>query len=238
MQLHYTSDGYMIIMPWDDPRQVVDVMLQTNYEGDFCVSPFFDTDFIIRLMEAGFLIMSAEVTDENGEPGYILLPRLHLVRSVLFYENLHIKKSIKRYLNRYELRFNSHFNYIVNRCIEVHGNAWLTPPLIKSIKQIRKKETCNIRPVSFTLYRDKKPVAGEFGIISGKVYTSYSGYYDESNAGTVQLILTTRYLQENGYAFFDLGMPLDYKADLGAVNIKPEEFVALFRAAQNDEMSG
>jgi hypothetical protein len=47
----------------------------------------------------------------------------------------------------------------------------------------------------------------------------------------VQLILATRWLRDNGFAFFDLGMPLDYKIDLGAVDISPEEFVLLFREA-------
>jgi len=36
-------------------------------------------------------------------------------------------------------------------------------------------------------------------------------------------------LQEHGFSFFDLGMPLKYKSDLGAVDITPEEFVRLFR---------
>jgi Leu/Phe-tRNA-protein transferase len=74
-------------------------------------------------------------------------------------------------------------------------------------------------------------VAGEFGVKVGRLYTSYSGYYDESNTGTVQLILATRWLQEHGFVFFDLGMPMDYKNALGAVDISPEDFVILFRTA-------
>jgi Leu/Phe-tRNA-protein transferase len=95
-----------------------------------------------------------------------------------------------------------------------------------------------VRPESFALYRDGNLVAGEFGVRSGRVYTSYSGYYDENNAGTVQLILTARYLQERGDAFFDLGMPLDYKTDLGATDISPEEFVKRFRTSQPPRCGG
>jgi Leu/Phe-tRNA-protein transferase len=87
----------------------------------------------------------------------------------------------------------------------------------------------DVYPASFALYRDGKLAAGEFGIICGKVYTSYSGFYDEDNAGTVQLILAARHLQEQGFSFFDLGMPLDYKTDLGAESISAEAFVKLFR---------
>ena len=245
MYLRYTETGFLVILPEDDPHLIVDAMLKTDYSEEFCVSPDFDPDFIARLMGAGFLVMSTKLHEEENEEDnndYILLPKLHLVRSALFFENLHIKKSVKRFLNRYELRIDADFHYILDRCIKVHGDDWLTPPLVDAIKTVR--ETGNhlaqpaagayaaVKPMSFSLYRNGKLVAGEFGIKTGRVYTSYSGYYDESNAGTVQLILTCRYLQENGYAFFDLGMPLDYKTDLGAVNISPEEFVALFRAAQ------
>jgi len=214
-------------------------MLATGYSQEFCISPDFSPDFIAGLMEAGFFVMSAMVSDPEEEPLYILLPKLHLVRSALFFENLHIKKSIRRHLKRYELRVDDSFDFILNRCMEIHGQDWLTPPLIDAIKTIRctgdvkddgkARNLFNVRPTSFALYHDGKLVAGEFGITTGRVYTSYSGYYDESNAGTIQLIKTTEYLRDNGFAFFDLGMPLDYKSDLGALDISPEEFVRRFR---------
>jgi Leu/Phe-tRNA-protein transferase len=236
MWLHYTATGFLIIRPEDDPDRIVDALLETGYNEEFCVSPDFDSVFIARLMKAGFLVMSSKITDpeaENDTEYFILLPKLHLVRSVLFFDRLHIKKSIKRDLNRFELRSDADFDYILDRCIQVHGDDWLTPPLVAAIRNIRQTGLYGIYPTSFALYQNGKLVAGEFGIISGRVYTSYSGYYDENNAGTVQLILTTRYLQKNGFAFFDLGMPLDYKTALGATDVSPQEFVQHFRAGQD-----
>jgi Leu/Phe-tRNA-protein transferase len=239
-------------------------MLVTGYDQEFCVSLSFDPPFVARLMEAGFLVMSARLGDpeeeEEGNPkepsgdsGCIVLPKLHLVRSALFFKNLHVKKSIKRFLGKYELRPDSDFDYILDRCVQVHGDDWLTPPLVQAIREIRQaaeaagktgaiENTSDfpdfsgaalVRPVSFGVYRNGKLAAGEFGIIAGRVYTSYSGYYDEANAGTVQLILLTRWLEEKGFAFFDLGMPLDYKSDLGAVDISPEEFIRRFREGKD-----
>jgi Leu/Phe-tRNA-protein transferase len=229
-------------------------MLGTGYSEEFCIALNFRADFVARLMQAGFLVMSlrlpgdeeAAASDEAADSpetaasseatasgGYfVLLPKLHLTRSVLFFDQLHIKKSIERYLYRFELCFDADFDYIVHRCIAVHGDEWLTPPLVDAIKTIRQNRPHGVYPASFALYREGKLVAGEFGVISGRVYTSYSGYYDENNAGTVQLILTARYLEEHGFAFFDLGMPLQYKTDLGAADVSPQEFVDLFRAAR------
>jgi len=239
MELKYTLSGYIYIAPSDDCGEVVDAMLETNYSEEYCLAESFAPDFIAKLMEAGFLVMSMNLSKED--PFFILLPKLHLVRSALFYENLHIKKSIRKILNRYELRADADFDYIIDRCIEKHGDDWLTEPLVDSIKEIRRNAVANrpaqeplspvpcAYPASFALYRDGKFAAGEFGVVCGKVYTSYSGFYDEDDAGTVQLILAARYLQEHGFSFFDLGMPLKYKTDLGAVDITPEEFVRLFR---------
>jgi Leu/Phe-tRNA-protein transferase len=253
MILHFTETGFLIILPRDNPHRIVDAMLGTGYNEEFCVSLDFSPDFIARLMAAGFLVMSAKfenAADEDASADleaaeadqeaaaieidgqHILLPKLHLTRSALFFDKLHIKKSVRRYLDRYELRPDADFDLIVNRCQETHGEDWLTKPLVAAIRDIRQNRPHGVYPMSFALYRNEKLVAGEFGVKAGKVYTSYSGYYDESNSGTVQLILTTLWLQEQGFAFFDLGMPLEYKTALGAQDISPEEFVALFRAAQ------
>jgi Leu/Phe-tRNA-protein transferase len=238
--LRYLPTGHIYIDPTDDCDLVVDAMLETDYAEEFCLAKDFDEEFILRLMEVGFLVMSTELKDEDSgeenkseetEPFYILLPKLHLVRSVLFFPDLRIKKSIRRFLSQYELRVNTDFDFILDKCIQIHGSDWLTPPLVEILKNIHRgnKET---RPFSFAVYREGELKAGEIGVVVGRVYTSYSGYYEEDNAGTVQIILMARWLEENGFAFLDLGMPLDYKTDLGAKDISPDRFVELFRAAR------
>ena len=122
------------------------------------------------------------------------------------------------------------FDAVMERCVQVHDGQWLTEPLRESIRAIRANPFLPVRPLAFGVYRDGRLAAGEFGILTGKVYTSYSGFYDESGAGTVQMLLTARYLEKRGHLFWDLGMPLPYKDRLGARNVGPERFVWLFRA--------
>jgi len=224
----------------DDCDMVVDAMLETEYSEEFCLARDFNEDFINRLMEAGFLVMSTELKDEDSteenesevtEPFYILLPKLHLVRSVLFFPDLHIKKSVRHFTSKYELRVNTDFDFILDKCVQIHGSDWLTPPLVKALKSLHRNNA-GAKPVSFAVYQEGELKAGEIGVVVGRVYTSYSGYYEEDNAGTVQMILMTRWLEENGFAFLDLGMPLDYKTGLGAKDISPDRFVEMFRAAR------
>jgi Leu/Phe-tRNA-protein transferase len=234
----------MIFMdPGDDCGAVVDAMLKTRYSEEFCLALDWDLDFIARLMKAGFLVMSETVFDEDEKARDIILPKLHLVRSALFFPDLHIKKSIKPLLKRYELRYDTDFDIIVEKCLKTHGDGWLTPSLISAIFALRDARDsgenaalAGIRPVSFGVYRDGELKAGEFGIVCNRVYTSYSGYREENNVGTVQMILMIRWLEDRGFDFLDFGMPLEYKTDLGAKDISPKRFVELFRRSSSCEI--
>ena len=245
--LRYLPTGHVFIGKEDDCDRVVDALLDTEYNEEFCLARDFDEDFISRLMEAGFLVMSTEIKDEGSEeenqsdeagdtppaePFFILLPKLHLVRSALLFPDLHIKKSIRRFLPLYELRIDTDFDFILDRCVQIHGPAWLTPPLVEILKSIRNRKETRIKPVSFGVYREGKLRAGEVGVAVGRIYTSYSGYYEEDNAGTVQMILMAQWLEKTGFNFLDFGMPLDYKTALGAKDIDPRSFVELFRSGR------
>ena len=258
--LRYFPSGHIFIDGEDDCDRVVDAMLATDYNEEFCLARDFEEDFVSQLMEAGFLVMSTELKDDNDDDAgtnieesseaahvaahvaeqivpqerfFVLLPKLHLVRSVLFFPELYIKKSIRRFLPQYELRVNTDFDFIFDKCVEIHGADWLTPPLVEMLKRLRQRKDIPAKPVSFAVYRDGELKAGEIGVVMGRVYTSYSGYYEEDNAGTVQIILMTKWLEEAGFDFLDFGMPLDYKTALGARDITPSHFVEIFRAARH-----
>jgi Leu/Phe-tRNA-protein transferase len=232
--LRFTRAGYVYLDAEDDCRAAARALRLYDYDDELCVSREFDPAFIANLCAAGFLVMAVYLTGENGGAGFpALLPKHHLVRSCLFFPDIHIKKTIRSRLDRYELRFNADFETIVDKCVEIHGSDWLIKPLVDSIKAMRNMKGLQAAPASFGLYRGGRLVAGEFGIIAGKVYTSYSGYYEEDNAGTIQMILTARYLEKNGFAFWDLGMPLDYKLTLGAREISRDTFMDAFFQAQS-----
>jgi Leu/Phe-tRNA-protein transferase len=238
-KLRYTPWGYALITPLDNLDQVVDALLHTGYQEEFCLALDKSPGFIARLMAAGFLVMSTRLPPEGPDSEaadwpVILLPKLHLKRSVLFFPDMHIKKSIRPLLLRYELAVDRDFSRILESCVRTHGDDWLTGPLLTALTELRTYRDLPVRPVSFGVYRGGELKAGEFGVLVGRVYTSYSGYYEEPSAGTVQIILTAQYLRDQGFAFLDLGMPLDYKTTLGAKAIDPGYFVRIFRAARNE----
>ena len=235
--LVYTASGHIFISPGDDPRRIIDAIIETGYEEEECLALDFDPAFAAGLMAEGFLLMSGPARADDSVVT-VLIPKHHIWRSVLFFEDLHQSRSVKRFLPRYELRADADFDLIIEKCIAVHGDGWLTEPLVDLIRAVRVRRDPRARPFSFGLYREGALRAGEFGVISGGVYTSYSGYREEGSAGTVQMILTARWLAEHGFAFWDLGMPLDYKEKLGAKLLNTGDFMRLFRAARQDWQGG
>jgi Leu/Phe-tRNA-protein transferase len=243
--LRYTQSGQVLIKPGDDLAFLVDALLESGYREEFCLALSFEPAFLAEMMVAGFLVMSQKYhwydAEDPKSPEYLVLPKIHLERSILFFEDLRETKTALRLSKAYELRFDADFDRILDRCVAIHGSGWLTPPLTSSLKALHRRPWGRVRPVSFGLYRDGVLRAGEFGVVcyrqdapsespqAGAVYTSYSGYRDEDSAGTVQLILMARFLEDRGFAFIDFGMPLDYKDRLGARNVDTRTFVELFR---------
>ena len=202
--LRVIGNSYVFLDPDDDCEAAAKALEECNYSEDLCIGRDFESGFIARLMAAGFLVMSEVLSGASPEEGNItiLLPKHHLVRSCLFFPDLHIKKSIRSKLSLYDLRFDSDFDIILDKCLAIHGRGWLTAPLVDALREMRAEKKPPVRPVSFGLYRNGELRAGEFGIIAGRIYTSYSGYFEETNAGTAQMILTAQYLERNSFAFW------------------------------------
>jgi len=224
-KINYLDSEMIIILEENDPNEVINDIIKTNYPYEICVGENFKPQYLIKLIKSGFYIMSKYINRSK----ILLIAMHHLSRSVLFFDHIHVKKSIKKYLSKYELKENTGFEEIVAKCIEKHDSYWLSRPLVDAIKEIHRMNNTDVTFISFGLYSNGKLVAGEFGTKTGRIYSSYSGYYEENNCGTVQMILTARYLKNNGYAFWDLGMPVKYKTTIGAKTINLKNFISIWR---------
>ena len=94
----------------------------------------------------------------------------------------------------------------------------------------------NFKVVCFELLsKDKKTlIAGEIGYFIGKTYTSLSGFFKRekkyNNYGKLQLVLLSKYLNKNGFDFWNLGhASLQYKLDLGAKVLKRNDFLKIWK---------
>jgi Leu/Phe-tRNA-protein transferase len=331
-----------------------------GFEGDFCWSLCFSARFLQALSWHGFLPICCELGGGTGL--FVLLPKLHITRCVLHFDNLHVSKKVARRARKYVLTVDDAFDQVLAGCLEQHGASWLHPPLRDAFAKlapppplptppppppppqqaqgleprdtIMSSDAWNARAseastaggtelssagsssssrsspdssscapdggggiaptqaccparasagwcasappltpplapflppqppdgaadgvtseddadashgashgaspsrgrmCSFALWLDGKLVAGEFGALVGRSYTSYSGFYRLDGAGAAQMALTALVLQRAGFAFWDMGQEHAYKLHHGATLMPRAPFLALFRGAR------
>ena len=226
-QLRFWND-MPVLEPDDDLRHVTELLCDC-FEEDFCISLCFDAPFLARLMREGYITMAERI----GPDRYILLPKLHKERCVLHFQDLHVQRAARKCSSRFHLTIDQCFPEVLRQCVLQHGENWLYPPLqqIFSLVNSRREGLEGVRMHSVELWEGDTLVAGELGSAVGGVYTSLSGFKKVSCSGTVQCVATALVLWKLGFAFWDLGMELDYKLAMGARSIPRRQFITELKRA-------
>jgi len=222
----YSGPRIPFVMPPVDGDALAD-WFEAEYPDEFCASQSFEPDFVEAFCASGFITMA--MCDE----GEYLIPKLHVIRSVMVPGDFVLTRTARRESSRYSLALDTNFPEVLDACVATHGEDWLRPPLRQAWLELfasRRRRRCRFS--SMELRRGTLLVAGEIGVFAGSCYTSLTGFRRESGAGTVQLAATAGYLRAVGVTLWDLGMPLDYKATMGAHNVSRAAFLSLFRAAR------
>lgn len=173
----------------------------------------------------------------------IIYPRRCEYRIVLKFPKLHSGKTIKRHLRqyagRYKLKYDSDFDAIFTQCQRHYKDDYCDVLYMENLRFLfstMKQNDDSPKAVCVGLYLDGNLVAGDIGVQTGRVYTSYSGYHDVSDTGSVQLIMLAQYLEENGFAFLDFGPNTInprfevYKYRMGAEKMSNEKYHKLFHS--------
>jgi len=141
--------------------------------------------------------------------------------------------------NSYKLSFNTKFNEVIEKISSQHKYNWLKDEYVNVLKNLYKNSDNNdfkIISVELVSKESNKLIAGEIGYIIKKTYTSLSGFSSKekqfNNCGTLQLVLLSKYLQNNNFKFWNLGHPhMLYKKKLGCTIYKRDEFLNLWDEA-------
>eukprot|EP00485_Elphidium_margaritaceum_P002386 CAMPEP_0202688530 /NCGR_PEP_ID=MMETSP1385-20130828/4030_1 /ASSEMBLY_ACC=CAM_ASM_000861 /TAXON_ID=933848 /ORGANISM="Elphidium margaritaceum" /LENGTH=417 /DNA_ID=CAMNT_0049343523 /DNA_START=16 /DNA_END=1269 /DNA_ORIENTATION=+ len=205
--------------------------------GDFCWSLDWNPSFLSSLIYHGFLTIASEIQENL----WVMLPKLHRERCVIDMDTkstgchlpLPISKSTKKRAKRYTMTVDQCFERVFQACIDQHGLNWLYPPMqacLYGIHHGRGDDGLHgVSAHSIEIWNENDElVAGELGTAVGCIYTSLTGFYTESGAGSVQLLALSHWLQKCGFKLWDLGMFIDYKASLGAGLLPRDAFLKLY----------
>jgi len=219
-------------LPYEDVTSttVLATLIYPNMYKNYYWSDDFSAENYVALAKAGFISVTEVYRGEE-----LLIPEIQYKYALLDFEDLHISKKVQklRIKKTFVLDVSNDLDEVFESINTLHKNSWLSSKYLNMLKEVQKLDS-SVKVKSVTLREDGKVIAGEIGYVIGKTYTSLSGFSNKeknySNYGTVQLVLLSEYLENNGFDFWNLGHPyMDYKLALGAKIYDREDFLVRWR---------
>lgn len=196
---------------------------------DYGTSDTFDETVIRKACFLGFYPMSFSICGTD-----FFSVRYHSSKCIITPETFRIPHNIKNLINKKfsdcTISFNRNFDLCLEQLLKAYPDTWLCPKLVEILKQINKNPDENISVNSVEIWKDGKIIAGEIGFITGNTYASLSGFHLVDDIGNVQMAILGKYLFENGFAYWDLGMSILYKYRYGAKDYSREQQEELWNA--------
>lgn len=207
-----------------------------DMHADYYWSDDFSPEFYIAQAKAGLV-----ATTEFHQGKELLLPEMLFSYALLDFEDLHISRKVKKLLagKKLQLEIGQNLDEVLEGIGRRHRHNWLTPRYLDTLIATQGLDE-DFHVLSVLIREEGEVVAGEIGYIVGKTYTSLSGFSSPEkryrNYGTAQLVLLARYLEENGFAFWNLGQPyMAYKFALGARMHERKEFLERWSFERKDK---
>ncbi|MCH2215775.1 MAG: leucyl/phenylalanyl-tRNA--protein transferase [Flavobacteriales bacterium] len=154
-------------------------------------------------------------------------------RSVLFFDNLRIQRSMKPYLNsdKYEFRIDTDFETVIKACANAPGRGmdrtWISDEMIKVYKSLHRLGVAH----SAEIWNGPKLVGGLYGVSLGNVFFGESMFSFEKNMSKLAFIRFARFLSSLGFDFIDCQVPTAHLSSLGSVNIPRSDYLMMLKAS-------
>lgn len=211
--------------------EFVNNILYPDLSTTYYWSDDFSSELYIEAAGRG-LITTSNNYEEYGD---ILLPEMQDSYAVLYHNDLHISRKVRKLLkSEYKLEVGVDLDILIYSLKKYHKEeCWLTDSYVKLLYKLKKcsLEADNFKLITTLLYCGNDVASGELGYCIGKTYTSLTGFYNKkySNWGTLQLVLLSGYLKDKKISFWNMGHPyMEYKKKLGAKILSRKKFLDIW----------
>ncbi len=169
---------------------------------------------------------------ESGQPILWWSPN---PRMVLFPDELHVSKSLKKLISKniYKVSFNLNFPSVILACANQRSKnrngTWITDEMQQAYINLHNAGWAH----SVEVWDDKKLVGGLYGIAMGKTFFGESMFSKQDNASKIAFINLVKKLQNQNFKLIDCQVSNPHLARLGAREIKRESFLKHIKADLN-----
>lgn len=164
-------------------------------------------------------------------PGEMILWWSPDPRAVLFPQDLHISRSMRRFLRRCPFRFtlNQAFGQVVEACAEARSDGtWIGPQVARAYQRLHAQGAAH----SIEVWLDGALVGGMYGVAQGALFCGESMFSRCTNASKAALVMFCHHFVSHGGRLLDCQVLNEHTASLGATEIPRRAFLAALREMQ------
>jgi len=149
-------------------------------------------------------------------------------RGVIPLAGLIVSRSLRRSCRRYEVRFNTSFREVMERCGDpTRPHGWITPQLVDAYEELHRLGWAH----SVETYRDGRLVGGLYGVSIARLFAGESMFSDATDASKVALVSLVDRLVESGALLLDVQWTTPHLTSIGAVDISRRDYLKLLADA-------
>lgn len=146
-------------------------------------------------------------------------------RTVLFPQELHIPRSLKKTLrsDRFRVTYDQQFSAVIQACAEPRHSSpgtWITAEMQKAYIELHQLGHAH----SVEVWQQNQLVGGLYGISIGRLFFGESMFAHQADASKVGFVTLVQELQHTGFALIDCQMPTEHLARFGARSISRHSF--------------
>ena len=148
-------------------------------------------------------------------------------RSVLFFENLRVQKSMRPYLNsgKYLFTLDTAFKEVMKACANAPGrgksHTWINDEMMQVYASLHRMGVAH----SAEVWEDGKLVGGLYGVSLGGAFFGESMFSTKKNMSKLAFIRLCKYLENKNFDFVDCQVPTRHLESLGASNIPRTDYL-------------
>lgn len=159
-------------------------------------------------------------------------------RFVIFPEEIHISRSMKKYIPRHEFtyRINGDFADTMHRCRvkrEFQEGTWITDEMEEAYGRLNREGYA----LSLEVWEDGGLAGGLYGVSIGRCFFGESMFSEKENGSKLALIILAGLLKENGFLFIDCQFHTPHLESMGGRYISWEEYDRMLREGTRDFLS-
>lgn len=148
-------------------------------------------------------------------------------RMVLFPEELHVSRSLRKTLRRsdFTITFDQDFAAVIGACAAPRSYAdgtWITPAMQAAYLELHRRGLAH----SVEVWQHGQLVGGLYGLALGRLFFGESMFSRVSDASKVAFVSLVEQLRACGFVLIDCQMHTQHLASLGARPIPRHEFAA------------